>query len=352
MSSHYQMTGILQESGFICQGHPHWIRLAACILKLCRSIMNTYRINERDYSLALPFSEECLLPEQNTLYDLSYLSSIEITGEKAAGFLQGQLSCDVNQVHSDTMRLGIYCTLQGRIQSLLSVLNWNGWYLVLPDDTRSNVMTSLAKTALVSRVKLLACDDFSVYGLYLKDTSQPQPFDLSLPAQPFALTSNEHSACYALGQGCYIILTRNRDKLSARGSLGWHRLQLALGHVELYPDTQGKLLPHRLDLQKKNYISFDKGCYKGQEIIARTHYRAKLKHSMGLYLITTNEPLRAGCSLFNATSGAECGELVDYCPVSQDQFLIAASMRHEHGDLVLFESHTSPTRLMEQPLLS
>jgi tRNA-modifying protein YgfZ len=307
----------------------------------------TYLINNREYSLVLPLSDELNFnPDKNYLFELPHLNAMNVTGARATEFLQGQLSCDVNQVNSTTMRQGSLCNLKGRVQALLDIINWQGYKLVLPADLLHETMASLAKTAMVSRVTLQHTFDFKVYGFYLSNPDDLLPNVLTNPLAPFAAVSNEKNYCYAIGDNFYLIITSDEGSQLAepfikqqqlRGSLGWHRLQLERPRVEIYPQTRGTFLPHRLDLHKRNYISFDKGCYKGQEIIARTHYRAKLKHGLGIFSIHCNEPLSAGKKIFDLTDRAEAGELIDFCPLSPEQYLIVASMIHDHPSMVQIE---------------
>ena len=81
----------------------------------------------------------------------------------------------------------------------------------------------------------------------------------------------------------------------------------------------------RLDLHQTPYLSFNKGCYKGQEIIARMHYKATLKHQLGLYEISTPEKIYSGQKLLNE-SGAEVGELVDYSLLGKEHYLVIVSL--------------------------
>jgi len=305
--------------------------------------MPDYIINTRPYTINTLLDEE----NSNGLYDLSYLSLINIEGDRAGEFLQGQVSCDVNQVTRDQMRQGLFCNLQGRIQAMVDVINYQGFQLVLPADLIPSMLTILAKTAMVSRVKVKAHAGAHVYGLYIPNPDASLPLDITLPSLPFSAIHTADTYCYALGDHCYILISNTAlANQPLRGSLAWHRLQLSLGRVEIYPDTQAMFLPHRLDLHKKNYISFDKGCYKGQEIIARTHYRAKLKHGLQQFLIDTEEPLLAGSKVFSLDKGTEIGELIDFCPVSARHMMISVSILNEHPESVQIEGQQNNTRLI------
>ncbi|MGQ3891136.1 CAF17-like 4Fe-4S cluster assembly/insertion protein YgfZ [Legionella sp. CNM-4043-24] len=311
--------------------------------------MPDYVINERPYHTLAAINDELRLSDDcNALYDLSYLSLIEIDGPRAAEFLQGQMSCDVNQVGETQMRRGLFCNLQGRIQAMADVIYWHGYQLVLPEDLIPAMLTTLAKTALVSRVKPSHNTGCYVYGLHLPRADSPMPLRIQLPETPFSAAANDEMCCYSIGNHCYILVSKSPlADMPMRGSLSWHRLQLALGQVEIYPDTQSLFLPHRLELQKKSYISFDKGCYKGQEIIARTHYRARLKHSLRQFLIPAGEPLSAGKKIMAPDTGAEVGELIDFSPVSADTIMISVSILNEYRGLAAIEDHQGPAGFFE-----
>lgn len=320
-------------------------------------------INSRPFTTLLPIINELeFTAAKNYLFDLSYLSSLAVIGDKAADFLQGQLSCDLRQVNNHTIRHGAMCNLKGRVLALMDVLDWHGLQLVLPKDLIPATQFSLNKTAMLSRVKLEVRDCYQIYGFYLANPDDLLPENLPLPGQPHALSTNEQACCYSLGKQLYIIIIKQdyaatlsqpfESRQQLRGSLAWHRLQLQTKTVEIYTDTRGLFLPHRIDLHLSGYLSFDKGCYKGQEIVARTHYRATLKHRLELFIIESAEPIHAGKKLFSITGeNTEVGELIDYCPLGNNRYLIAASVLLATPKDVLIEDHANPVLLGIVPFL-
>lgn len=310
----------------------------------------TYEINSRQLTAFAPLSSELQYElTKNYLFDLSYLSCLKLTGERAQEFIQGQISCDVREVSVKQIRQGALCNLKGRVLALLDVLNWNGndIDLILPNDLLADTQTSLAKTAMFSRVSLRQTNDYLIFGFFLQNKNDTIPFNLNLTDTPYEVLSDEKYCCYCLGHGFYIFLVvpeafekiRNLflKKSQWKGSLAWHALQMQQKRIEIYPESRGMFLPHRLGLQFSGYLSFDKGCYKGQEIIARTHYRAKLKHELKVFTIETVEPLRSGLKVFS--HDVEIGELVDFCPFGDRRFLVSVSMLFEHPIEVLIEGH-------------
>ena len=318
----------------------------------------SHQINTRQLTAFAPLTTELdYEPNKNYLFDLSYLAGIHVDGERAEEFLQGQLSCDVREVNHQHMRQGALCNLKGRVLALLDIVSWGnqGLQLIVPTDLLLATQTSLAKTAMFSRVSLHLASDYQIFGFYLQNPGDHIPLGIKLPSAPYSVTSQENYCCYSLDKNVYIFLISNQysqailetfiKKSQWRGSLAWHALQLQQKRIEIYPQSRGAFLPHRLGLQLSGYLSFNKGCYKGQEIIARTHYRAKLKHELKLFIIHTDEVLHSGQKLWSDGDNQEIGELIDFCPMGNDKFLIAASVIFEHPPTAQIENHKASISL-------
>ena len=318
-----------------------------------------YQINSRTLGSYPPLPIDLdTMNTKNCLFDLSYLSVLELKGARALEFLQGQLTCDVRKVNHQQIGQGGLCNLQGRLLALVDVIDWQdkGIYLVLPSDLRDKTQKSLANVARFSDVSIEPTDKFQLFGFIYCKKDDKIPFDLTLKAQHLSAIHGDNYFCYALGNQTYIYLVCKEKapvisesfKKSAQwcGSLQWHALQLQKKNIQIYEASRGLFLLHRLGLQHTNYLSLDKGCYKGQEIIARTHYRAKLKHELRIFITQTDEPLQSGQRLLNDTNDLEIGELIDFCPLKKDTFLIAASVLFEHPSTIRFDNHKKPVNLL------
>jgi folate-binding protein YgfZ len=295
-----------------------------------------------------------LVPKFNYLFDLSYLSILEVHGDKAREFLQGQLTCDLNLLSSNKALQGAQCNLKGRILSLISLIDWCGIKMILPTDILEPTLMSLSKAAMLSRVKLSQNQKIKLFGFYLQniDDVLPNGIDPSLLHTAAYVTASTEDLClYHLENGFYYIILKDvqgecisssfANKNQFLGSLTWHTIQLANKRIEIYPNSRGLFLPHRLDLHLSHYISFNKGCYKGQEIIARTHYKATIKHELKLFRVRTNEKLYSGQIIYFDHGNREYGELVDFSPIGENSYIIAASCLKEDISLVLFDGHES-----------
>ncbi|MCA0403158.1 MAG: folate-binding protein YgfZ [Proteobacteria bacterium] len=300
-------------------------------------------INNRAYQLFSDLQNELTLKEdKNYLFELPYLCCLNVEGEKAIDFLQGQVTGDVSKITQEKIKSTALCNLKGRVLALLEVLDWQGIKLILPNDLSEVTASSLNKIAPLSRVKIEETNEYKMYGFYLNNDKDLLPFNKDI-----LNTSDNDFFCYALSPKLYLILVKKDketllkasfiQKEQMRGSLAWHYLRLVAKSFEIYPDTRGLFLPHRLHLHLNDFISFNKGCYKGQEIIARTHYRATLKHGLEFFNLTIEKPLVAGKKIFALDKSTEIGEIVDYCPTGDNEYLVAAIMLLERPDDFIIE---------------
>jgi hypothetical protein len=317
-----------------------------------------YLINHRVLNTFIPLDNELKLqPQKNYLFDLSYLDVLDVEGDKAIDFLQGQLTCDMHLISESQMIQGAQCNLKGRILALMDILIWDGVKLVLSKDLMESTIKSLSKTAMLSRVSLKTNSNLNVFGFYLQNQDDFVPGTSSFPDMLYAQKVSSQSCCYHLGYGFYILLAppeyantlRNQfqDKGQLLGSLTWHTLRLAHQQINIYPESRGLFLPHRLDLHQTKYISFNKGCYKGQEIIARMHYKATIKHQMGIFELKTDQNIYSGQKLLKDTSGPELGELIDFTLLGLGHYLIAVSILKGSEHFVLLDGHNKTAELKE-----
>lgn len=319
-----------------------------------------FSVNSRPYSYLDSLSNELHFDKKkNYLFDLSYLGLINIEGERDLDFLQGQFTTNIREVNHTVMRPGALCNLQGRILALADILQGNPshYSLTLPLDLVSKTLSLLEKVAMLSRVKITPLTDVKILGFFLQNPQDISPNHITTPSEQYTVTQSPNLTCYAIAEQLYLILVPKEHLHSLqhefiehqqfRGSLAWHLLKLQHNLVEIYPESRGLFLPHRLCLHLNPTISFNKGCYKGQEIIARTHYRAKLKHTLKNFIIKTPNTLRSGLALYAQEGKQEVGEIIDYSPIGENQSLISTSIFFEYPKMVYLEENSDPINLHE-----
>tara|TARA_Y100001968_G_scaffold288638_1_gene291051 strand:- start:404 stop:1426 length:1023 start_codon:yes stop_codon:yes gene_type:complete len=321
----------------VASGHKIW-HITQSFSNEQMKNMNSYLIADRCYTYATTIPEELSFKEtQNYLFNLNHLTAVQISGDKAGDFLQGQLTCDVREVKEHTWQAGALCNLKGRIQALMHLFyQHHQYHLLLEHDLCDVTLTALSKTALLSKVALTPTA-IQTFGLLI---NEPTVCPIALPKAGEVLT-HQLGLCAALDSKRFLFIcepsTHKKDilnlftidEIQERGSLGWHYLALHAHEASIYLNTRASFLPQRLELPKKKWVSFDKGCYKGQEIIARLHYLAKSKHVLKLFHVETTLPCTPGDVLVDQDH-AEMGEIIDVCP-THTGFLLLASVKLNHS---------------------
>jgi len=202
---------------------------------------------------------------------------LKITGPDAKKFLQGQLTCNLDEVSETQSRLGAHCNPQGRVLFLFRIYLFSAaYYLVMPRE-----MVGLALQALNKYAKF--------FKLQLEDASDTAESTLQ------ALTDQE-----------------------------WAFFNPLQGIPQVYPATSGLFLPHELGLPERGGISWNKGCYTGQEIIARMQYRGKLKNHLYLAKIQSPKLPQLGANLFSLheTGPVPAGQVVDFREQSYNIYIV------------------------------
>ena len=191
--------------------------------------------------------------------------------------------------------MGTHCNPQGRVISLFYAANiHNDFYLIMPLDLISTALSALKKYAPFFKTQLQdATGQYSITGT----TEPPQNPDI---AASIDLSSGLHRTILLQPAD-----TTNGQDLSTYDE--WHMLDMLEGIPFIHHETSAKFLPHDLNLPKLNAISFDKGCYTGQEIIARMHYRGNPKKH--LYRGSSATRLTPGTLL--TAEGNPSGAIID-----------------------------------------
>lgn len=217
---------------------------------------------------------------------LDDLGALRFQGPDTRAFLQGQLSNDLSALRPDTLlRAGLH-NPQGRTLALLALAATGADEVlaVLPRELLASVAATLKRYVLRAKVKI---DDASVHYSI---------FGASTVAAPAGRTSEPDSAGtflggYALDRGLLMLPSADPAPSGEALSRGdWRALDIAAGLPQIYAPTAGQFVAQMLNLDCIGAISFSKGCYTGQEVIARAHYRGRVKRRMQRFL--SDSPLQ------------------------------------------------------------
>lgn len=217
------------------------------------------------------------------LINLNYLNILEIVGEGAIELLQGQLTCDMGKVSSKNPTQGAICNVKGRIISSFIVVapndeNTNKFWLIGPELMMKKTQDVLKKYSPFYQVDISILSDKDIYGANNDALKSFFP--------DFNFYDNQyirHSSLVLgyLDKKIRLVITNKGDTIfkdsgEISSDLGdWHLDNFLIKDVEITEDLSEKLTPHEINYDVSERVDFEKGCYTGQEIVARMHYRAK-----------------------------------------------------------------------------
>lgn len=259
---------------------------------------------------------------------------IGINGDDAASFLHGQLTNDVEHLDQQQVRLAGYCTPKGRL--LASFLMWRNAttiYLQLPRAIQAPIQKRLQMFVMRAKAKLhdASLDEANqvVLGLGGRQAGAALAACLpdlpALPATPFSKV--EHAlgtvlrVADAFGSPRYEWLTsaataraawpQLAQKLAKGGDDSWRLAEIHAGIPQITAATQEQFVPQMVNFELLGAVNFKKGCYPGQEIVARSQYLGKLKRRTTLVSIA-DASVVAGGELFAVNDPEQpCGMVVN-----------------------------------------
>ena len=263
------------------------------------------------------------------IVDLSHLGLIHFSGEDAQAFLQGQLTCDVIQVKPDMAQHGGYCTPKGRLLANFLLWQKEGYLMQLPASLCAAIQQRLSLFVLRAKVQLTNISDklirIGVAGKNARMLVEKISGIKFEPGQRIAVQHSEQTSiiCLAPHRFEFIAAIEYAPTLWAQlsentvpaGAAYWDWLDIQSGIPVILPATQEEFIPQMVNLDAIDGVSFKKGCYPGQEIVARTQYLGKIKRRMYLAHIATDTPAAPGDDLFSSSTAEQsCGKIVNAAP--------------------------------------
>ena len=274
------------------------------------------------------------------LCDLSHFGELKVSGEEAQGFLYNLLSSDIKALSPNLAQLSSFNTPKGRM--LATFLVWQrgaDYYLHLPRDLGEAIRKKLSMYVLRSKVKIEdASADTVCLGLAGKDAgSLLQEHFGSVPETDFSVDQHDDACVIRLDSQRYLIaampehapaLWQNfSGKARAAGTACWDWFNIRAGMPVVLPATQEQFVPQMANLELIGGVSFKKGCYPGQEIVARMQYLGKAKRRM--YLAHIAGSAQAGDHLYSAGTedGQACGMVANAAPAPGGGYDLLAVMQ-------------------------
>lgn len=303
------------------------------------------------------------------LSDLSYLGLIEVSGEDKKTFLQGQLTNDINAISSSLSHLSGLCTPKGRLRTLLSIFaHGDKLYLQLPMPLLEETLKRLKMFVMMSKVELLNVSDsiikIGVFGNKAANSLKKNGF--TIPVETNMVTENNgiqlirlsgdtpRFECIGASEKIQALWETLQTKAQLLNSSHWRLLDIQAGIPNVFATSKETFIPQMLNLQILNGINFKKGCYTGQEVVARMQYLGKLKRKMYRAHCDTEECPLPGALLHSASSKSAqgAGNIVDAqrSPGGGiDLLAVITTEAIENNDIFLDEAMLSPVIIQQLP---
>ena len=260
--------------------------------------------------------------------DLSHYGLIEVDGEDAADFLQGQLTNDVRDVSLQHGQLSAYCTHKGRMLANFRLFKrGDSFYLSLPRDLLEPILKRISMFVLMSKVNIRDSSNSLVrIGVSGPTADEALSAIISdLPTEVDDTTQiNGYTIIKCAGDIARYEILGDIDSIKTlwekldvnaapAGADAWEMLNILAGIPTITTQTTEAFIPQMTNMQVINGVNFQKGCYTGQEVVARMQYLGKVKRRMFRVQIETSDTVSAGDKLYceGSKSGQGTGQIIN-----------------------------------------
>lgn len=263
---------------------------------------------------------------KNSAINLNHYQFVRVSGSDAVSFLQGQISANMDLLSQRQSLQAALCNLKGRVIADFRVLkHGDDCLLQMLAGMAVPVIEILSKYAVFSKVEL-TLDEHSCSAIGFIGESCPQVLSTIFGDCPTDENQLQHTSDMSLikvaaGSGRFELWFHTpeaRDKFLKSTDLvfddslqRWNREALAAGRVHISPGLSEKYTPQLLNYDISGVIDFNKGCYTGQEVVARMYYRGKAKKR--LFLASSSHAISAHSEVVNiADAGSSAGEILGF----------------------------------------
>jgi folate-binding protein YgfZ len=240
-------------------------------------------------------ASELAAADGTIICDLSHDGLIQVGGTDAAAYLQAQFCNDVAALVEDGAQWNGWCSPKGRM--LATFLVWrsaDGYLLQLPRALQAAIQKRMQMFVLRSKVTLTDVSAqwirFGVAGA--RAAGLIEKMVGTLPAQSMSTSIFDDGMIVRISANRFEVVARDAVALNwwqelsrnatPAGASVWDGFGVSAGILTVLPETQDAFVPQMANFELIGGVSFKKGCYPGQEIVARTQYRGILKRRMGL----------------------------------------------------------------------
>jgi folate-binding protein YgfZ len=284
----------------------------------------------------------------SSMTPVTHLALLKVVGKDATQFLQGQLTCHVNELTGKNSFFSALCNAKGRvISTLLIVKQGDGYIVILPAELVEKVTNKLKMYILRSDVHITdMSDEFCLMGLTTDDASllpeRPETVftvSESVIKLPSSTTDHRYLLLHTIDTMCALCSELIKDDRAVFvNSSTWLYHDISAGLPWLTDESSEEYIPQMLNIDKLGGVSFTKGCYTGQEVVARTHYLGKAKRE--LLVAECNCAIKIGEKILNKENEQPLGKIILAQSVGETTriLVVMQSVDTELGQLVIDNS--------------
>ena len=271
------------------------------------------------------------------LIELDYLSTLEIIGEGSIDLLQGQITSDMTKVTDSQNCLGALCNIRGRVESSFLIVKKpdfeNAFLLIGNREVMKTTENILQKYSPFYKLEMRINNDFKFIAIDEDFLSLTFPeTDLNLQVQDHKDFLRVH---YLAKRFHLLLLEKDADcfenKKISQEINEWEKDNIMNKDFNIKPEDSNKYTPHELGYHQTNRVDFEKGCYTGQEIVARMHYRAKKLPFLITGTLDVNESMSP--EVFNQ-EGKRAGTLLSTAREENiNLYLISMNKNYDQGEI-------------------
>jgi folate-binding protein YgfZ len=233
---------------------------------------------------------------------------LSVCGADAREFLHAQLTNDIEHLPPGRAALAGWCSAKGRLLASFLVIPWrDGFVLQLARDLVPSIGKRLAMFVLRSKVKIAdESDRWMQFGVWGE----------RVPGELFAVTGTEPPLRVNFGEARTLLLASEAPTGTPVDESRWALDEIRAGRPFITSATQELFVPQMVNLHALGGVDFKKGCYPGQEVVARTQYRGQLKRHMVHAQVQAGTDLKPGAEF-------QGGTIVDVAPAASGAELLA-----------------------------
>ncbi|MCX4025504.1 folate-binding protein YgfZ [Endozoicomonas sp. SM1973] len=305
--------------------------------------------------------------QQSIISDLGPLGILQVSGESAEQFLQGQLTCDVKALPENTLTLGACCNNKGRMLANFYLLRLpDRFWLIMDRNLVDPMIAELKKYCAFFKAEMLNTTDQYI-SIGLTGSNIPSLLNsqqIPAPTETGQSLSSNNQVVYQLPNQphCYQAWLTTAAAIQLWESLPaevvpvnysqWQLLDIQAGLAWLNQEARLEFIPQQFNMQVTGGISFKKGCYTGQEIVARMQYLGKQKNHLYRIQYQTDQPIPSMTPLQSHSHTANVGHLINSAKITDNQYQALAVLQDKAvatDDLYFAKQPNEKVTLLDLP---